>query len=259
MSLRDIFSRTKKHKLSEVEQRSKRQTIVEENLNLVHIVARKISSRLPSYIDLDDLVSNGVIGLIDAVEKYDASRDNKFRTYAEFRIRGSILDGLRAQDWVPRSIRDKAKKIDKAVSHLEKTKGRRPQGKEIAEHLNISLNDFYDLLNNTKPVKFFSMHNLSSSKEGDQRSLLNIIENFGGHNPANLYKMKVARQSLMDTIDKLPERQRKVLHFYYYEGLNLKEIGQLLGVTESRVSQLHAQAIMKLKVSLGAQKKREAA
>ena len=225
-----------------------KQKLIEEYTPLIRFIAKKISVRLPANIDVNDLVSSGVIGLMDAIEKYDPTRDNKFKTYAEFRIRGSILDELRAQDWVPRSVRDKAKMLDRATSNLESELGRPPTDMEIAEHLGLTINEFYSLVNQVRPVNVLSINEVSSFSSIDRQSFLNLL--YGEGDPFSNLNIKSIKKIIKTLIEELPERQRIVLSLYYYEGFNLKKIGNILGVTESRISQLHAQAIRRLKVKL---------
>lgn len=225
-------------------------TLIMEYAPLIKFIAQKIAIRLPSHIELDDLISSGVIGLMDAIEKYDPRRDNKFKTYAEFRIRGAILDELRAQDWVPRSVRDKAKMLDKTIVELEAHLGRAATDEEVAEKLNISVEEFYDLVNQVRPVSVLSIDEASTFSNVDKMSILNLLESCKINNPLNQLKIKSIKSIVTGAIEDLPERQRLVLSLYYYEDLNLKEIGKILRVTESRVSQLHAQAISRLRAKL---------
>ncbi|RME14590.1 MAG: FliA/WhiG family RNA polymerase sigma factor [Bdellovibrio sp.] len=224
--------------------------LIMEYAPLIKFIAQKIAIRLPAHIELDDLISSGVIGLMDAIEKYDPTRDNKFKTYAEFRIRGSILDELRAQDWVPRSVRDKAKMLDRTMIQLEAELGRSPSEEEIAERLNLSLDEFHDLVNQVRPVSVLSIDEQSTFSNVDKKSILNILDGCKINNPFNQLKLKAIKKVVTQAIESLPERQRLVLSLYYYEDLNLKEIGKVLRVTESRVSQLHAQAIARLRSKL---------
>lgn len=226
--------------------------LIMEYAPLIKFIAQKIAIRLPSHIELDDLISSGVIGLMDAIEKYDPSRDNKFKTYAEFRIRGSILDELRAQDWVPRSVRDKSKLLDRTLVQLEADLGRMPQDEEVAEALNMTLEEFHDLVNQVRPVSLLSIDEQATFSNVDKKSILNILEGCKLNNPFNQLKVKSIKSTVAKAIEDLPERQRLVLSLYYYEDLNLKEIGKILRVTESRVSQLHAQAIQRLRAKLSA-------
>ena len=230
---------------------SSRDQLILEYSPLIKYIAQKIAARLPANIELDDLMSSGVIGLMDAIEKYDANRDNKFKTYAEFRIRGAILDELRAQDWVPRSVREKAKQLERCYSKIEQIKGRHATDEEVCEELGISQAEFHDLLNQVRSVSLLSYDDLSSFSKADKRSLHGLNEsNSRAPTPFNEVSVAWIKKMISEAIHDLPEKQRLVLSLYYYEDLNLKEIGRVLDVTESRVSQLHTQAILRLKAKL---------
>jgi RNA polymerase sigma factor for flagellar operon FliA len=224
--------------------------LILEYAPLIKFIAQKIAVRLPSNIELDDLISSGVIGLMDAIDKYDSTRDNKFKTYAEFRIRGAILDELRAQDWVPRSVRDKAKLLDRTTIELEAELGRSAADEEIAERLHMTMDEFHDLVNQVRPVSVLSIDDSNTFSNVDKKSILNLLEGCKLNNPLTQLNMKSVKDVVTKAIEDLPERQRLVLSLYYYEDLNLKEIGKVLRVTESRVSQLHAQAISRLRAKL---------
>lgn len=224
--------------------------IIVEYAPLIKYIAQKIASRLPANIELDDLISCGVIGLMDAIDKFDPTRDNKFKTYAEFRIRGAILDELRAQDWVPRSIREKAKLIDKAYSKLEAELGRPATDEEMCEELQMSQEEFHDMLNKSKSVSILNIDDSATFNRGDKKTMAGITDDSKHVNPFSAVANKNFRDKIKEGISQLPEKQRLVLSLYYYEDLNLKEIGQVLDVTESRVSQLHTQAVTKLKAKL---------
>ena len=224
--------------------------VIVEYAPLIKYIAQKIASRLPSNIELDDLISCGVIGLMDAIEKYDSTRDNKFKTYAEFRIRGAILDELRAQDWVPRSIREKAKLVEKAYAKLESEFGRPATDEEMCQELSVSKDEFHELLNKSKSISLLNIDDSASFNRGDKKLMAGLMEDDHHSNPFTMVSHKNIRDKIKEGIKSLAEKQRLVLSLYYYEDLNLKEIGQVLDVTESRVSQLHTQAILKLKVKL---------
>jgi RNA polymerase sigma factor for flagellar operon FliA len=232
-----------------IDQKEKDKLIVEYS-PLIKFIAQKIAVRLPSNIELDDLISSGVIGLMDAIDKYDPTRDNKFKTYAEFRIRGAILDELRAQDWVPRSIRDKSKLLDKTMVALEAELGRVANDEEIAKALNMTIDEYHDLLNQVRPVSLLSIDESQTFSNVDKKSILNLLEGTKLNNPYTQLNIKSIKSIVTQAIEELPERQRLVLSLYYYEDLNLKEIGKVLRVTESRVSQLHAQAVSRLRNKL---------
>jgi len=224
--------------------------LIVEYAPLIKYIAQKIASRLPANIELDDLISSGVIGLMDSIDKYDATRDNKFKTYAEFRIRGAILDELRAQDWVPRSVREKAKQLERCYTKIQQKTGRHATDEEVCEELGINTEEFHDLLNQVRSVSLISYDDISNFSKTDKKMLHGFTENEKGANPFSEVNSATIRKLIAESIQDLPEKQRLVLSLYYYEDLNLKEIGRVLDVTESRVSQLHTQAIIKLKSKL---------
>lgn len=228
-----------------------RERLIVEYSGLIKFIASKIAARLPSNIELDDLISSGVIGLMDAIDKYDSSRDNKFKTYAEFRIRGAILDELRSQDWVPRSIREKAKILERAYSKIEREKGRQATDEEACIELGMTTDQYHEMLNEVRSVSLLSYDDITNLSNADKRSLHGNGE-AGSKVPTPFSEVSVAglKKLVAEAISDLPEKQRLVLSLYYYEDLNLKEIGRVLDVTESRVSQLHSQAILKLKARL---------
>ena len=234
---------------------AERNKIIVKYLPMIRCIARKISSRLPAHIDYEDLISSGVMGLMDAINKYDSSRNNKFKTYAEFRVHGSILDSLRSQDWIPRSIRDKTKKVNKVTKELELKLSRAPTSQEIADGLEVSLEKYHSILTETKKVNMVSIDESAFFNKTDKSSVLEILEN--KHSSFNALNQKSIQKIIQKCIEELPERQRMVLSLYYYEEFNLRKIGKILKVTESRVSQLHAQAIEKLKAKLVTQVKEE--
>jgi RNA polymerase sigma factor for flagellar operon FliA len=228
-----------------------REKLIVEYSGLIKFIASKIAARLPSNIELDDLISSGVIGLMDAIDKYDSSRDNKFKTYAEFRIRGAILDELRSQDWVPRSVREKAKVLERAYSKIEQMKGRQATDDEVCIELGMTTEQYHDMLNEVRSVSLLSYDDITNLSNADKRSLHGNGD-IGSKVPTPYSEVSVAhlKKLVAEAIEDLPEKQRLVLSLYYYEDLNLKEIGRVLDVTESRVSQLHSQAIFKLKARL---------
>jgi RNA polymerase sigma factor for flagellar operon FliA len=216
--------------------------IIVEYAPLVRFIAQKIAARLPANIELDDLM--------DAIEKFDPTRDNKFKTYAEFRIRGSILDELRSQDWVPRSVREKTKQLERAYAKLERDFGRPATDDEMCSELECNLEEFHEMLNKSKSVSLLNIDDSTTFSRGDKKLMMGLLEHRRSSNPYSAVNYKRAQSIIRDGIKSLPEKQRLVLSLYYFEDLNLKEIGQVLDVTESRVSQLHTQAILKLKAKL---------
>jgi RNA polymerase sigma factor for flagellar operon FliA len=187
---------------------------------------------------------------MDAIEKFDPSRDNKFKTYAEFRIRGAILDELRAQDWVPRSVREKAKLVERTFQKLEGELGRTATEEEMCKELDVTQDEYHDLLNKAKSVSLLNIDDSASFNRGDKKLYMGLLENKRSSNPAAAVNYRKIQERIKSCIKSLPEKQRLVLSLYYYEDLNLKEIGQVLDVTESRVSQLHTQAVLKLRSKL---------
>ena len=232
-------------------QNTQREDLIREYAPLIKYIAQKIAARLPANIELDDLISSGVIGLMDAIDKYDHTRDNKFKTYAEFRIRGAILDELRSQDWVPRSVREKAKMLERANAKIEHTTGRQAKDEEICSELNISKEEYFELLNEVKSVSLLSFDDVSNFSKADKKAFHGLDNRSGrSSNPFAEVNVTNLKKMVAEAIDELPEKQRLVLSLYYYEDLNLKEIGRVLDVTESRVSQLHTQAVLRLRGKL---------
>ncbi len=199
--------KTLKDYRSTIDPKVKDQIIV-EYAPLIKYIALKIASRLPSNVELDDLISCGVIGLMDALEKFDPSRDNKFKTYAEFRIRGAILDELRAQDWVPRSIREKAKLIEKAYSKLESELGRPATDEEMCKELNLSQDEFFDLMSKAKSISLLNIDDSAIFNKGDKKLMTNLLESSRGANPFYAVSYKNARDKIKEAIKALPEKQR---------------------------------------------------
>jgi RNA polymerase sigma factor for flagellar operon FliA len=227
---------------------------------LVKYVAGRLGSGLPAHVDEGDLVSYGLLGLIGAIERFDPSRDIKFETYAISRIKGAIIDELRALDWVPRSVRSRAREIERAIAELEAKLGRAPDDEEIAGKVGITVEELEESLTEISRSSIAALDELwTVSGEGDQVSLLDTIEDTEGPNPQEALAQTELREALGEAISRLPEREKLVVTLYYYEELTLREIGEVLGVTESRVSQLHTKAILRLKARLlGAQARAEA-
>ena len=215
----------------------------------IKLIANRLALRLPAHVELDDLISAGAIGLMDAIEKYDDQRNIQFKTYAEFRIKGAMLDELRSQDWVPRSVRQKASLLEKAYAEIEQRESRPARDEEVAQALDVDMDEFYDLLNRARGLSLIS---LESGEEADMLSR-KIVEPLNGNrdeNPLSILKKKEMKEILGDLIEKLPENEKMVLSLYYYEELTMKEIGKVLDITESRVSQIHTQATLRLRGKL---------
>jgi len=227
---------------------------------LVKYVAGRLGSGLPAHVDENDLVSYGLLGLIGAIERFDPDRDIKFETYAIARIKGSIIDELRAMDWVPRSVRSRARDIERAIGELERKLMRAPTDEEIAEKLGVTTNDLNDSLSEIGRSSIAALDELwtiSSGAGGDQVALIDTIEDTQGPEPQTELAQTEMREALGEAIARLPEREKLVVTLYYYEELTLREIGEVLGVTESRVSQLHTKAILRLKARLAGSPARE--
>jgi RNA polymerase sigma factor for flagellar operon FliA len=230
-----------------------REEVIKQYSPMIKYVANRIAMRLPPHIEVDDLISVGVVGLIDAITKYDPTRGAKFKTYAEFRVRGAILDELRSMDWVPRSVRQKASNIDSVVQKLQSKLGRPPEDEEVAGEMGISLDQFFDTLNETKSMPVLSLEGLGIAKEtGEQQSLLDCLAGKGDTDPQTQIRLNELKEIIAQAIDTLPEKARLMITLYYYEELTMKEIGAVLDVTESRVSQIHSKAVFKLCTELKA-------
>ena len=219
---------------------------------LVKYVAGRLGSGLPAHVDDEDLVSYGLLGLISAIERYDPTRDIKFETYAIARIRGSILDELRSLDWVPRSVRSRAREIERAIGSLEAKLHRAPTDAEIAQRVGISEGELEESLNDISRSSIAALDELwTISGTGEQIALIDTIEDESGPNPQTSLSQTEIKEAIAAAIARLPEREKLVVTLYYYEDLTLREIGEVLGVTESRVSQLHTKAVLRLKSRLG--------
>jgi RNA polymerase sigma factor FliA len=219
---------------------------------LVKYVAGRMSSGLPSHVEEADLISYGLLGLISAIERFEPEREIKFETFAITRIKGSIIDELRSLDWVPRSVRTKAREIERTNAKLEHQLHRAPTDQEMAEALAITVEEFQESLvriSNSSVVALDELWTVSDSS-GDQVSLLDTIQDPQAPDPAMEMDTTEMKDRLADAIARLPEREKLVVALYYYENLTLREIGEVLGVTESRVSQLHTKAVLRLKSRL---------
>jgi RNA polymerase sigma factor for flagellar operon FliA len=215
---------------------------------LIKLIVNRIAIRLPPHVDTEDLVNAGVIGLMDAIEKYDPVRGTSFKTYAEFRIRGAILDELRILDWFPRSIRQKVNRLESAFASLERQLGRTATDEEVAEALDMDLEEFYEILAQASAVSLVSLYDMGR-EEGEERSLLDCIAG-GEDDPAAALESQELYEAVGRAIEKLPEKEKIVISLYYYDELTMKEIGKVLKLTESRVSQIHTKAVIRLRVKL---------
>ncbi|HZA26495.1 MAG TPA: RNA polymerase sigma factor WhiG [Actinomycetota bacterium] len=219
---------------------------------LVKYVVGRLAAGLPHTVERADLVSYGMFGLMDALDKFDRTREVKFETYAIPRIKGAIIDELRAMDWVPRSIRFKAREVEKAYSGLESKLRRAPTDGEVAGHLGMSLSELHEVVNQISFVSVMALDELVSTgdERGEKRSLLDTLADAASSDPAAELEGQEMRGMLAAAINSLTEREKIVVTLYYFEGLTLAEIGEILGVTESRVCQIHTKAVGQLRLNL---------
>lgn len=220
---------------------------------LVKYVAGRVSTGLPPSVEFGDLVSYGVFGLLDAIEKYDPGRGIKFETYAIARIKGAIIDELRADDWVPRSVRFKAREIERVYMALESELRRIPTDEEVAAKLGVSVEEYNNLLSKMSLISLVALDELwtVSGDKPDKISLADIVEDVKVKDPSKTFEIEEMKDMIADAINRLPERERIVVTLYYFEGLTMREIGEVLTVTESRVCQMHTKAILRLRARLG--------
>jgi len=229
----------------------KREELILKYSPLIKYIAGRLAMRLPPNISQDDLISSGVIGLMDAIEKFDSSKKIRFKTYAEFRIRGAMLDELRSLDWVPRSIRKKITELGKTYEYLEKDLNRPPKDKEVAKALGISIEKFYKLLDKTKSVTFLDIETIRRRiSDNNEKDIFDLIADDSEINPFALLNKTEIKEILIKAITALPEKEKILISLYYYEDLTMREIGEIMGYTESRISQMHAKAMLRLRVHL---------
>ncbi|HEY5331741.1 MAG TPA: FliA/WhiG family RNA polymerase sigma factor [Acidobacteriaceae bacterium] len=229
-----------------------RDRLLVEHLPTVRFIARKIHGRLPQHVELDDLISAGVVGLIDAFGKFDHGKQVQFKSYAQFRIRGAILDSLRSLDWSPRELRRKGRAVEEAIRTVTQVLGRAPGDEEIAREMKLKLSDYQGLLGDLKGLEIGSLHVERSEDSGAEE--IAYVAGSPEEDPLFICMKGEIKQLLADAIDELPEKERLVLTLYYFEELTMKEIGITLGVVESRVSQIHTSAVVRLRSALGAPK-----
>jgi RNA polymerase sigma factor for flagellar operon FliA len=222
-----------------------REDLILEHLPQVKLIARRIHERLPVSVSLEDLVSVGVVGLIAAIDRYDPKHDVKLKTYAEYKIRGAILDNLRGLDWAPRQQRKRAKSIENAIATLEQELQRMPTEDEIAARLEISVAEYQDWLSESRGLTLGSLENAGSEDEGC--NLLRYLADSDEHWPSQILERAELERLLAGAIDKMSELEKTILGLYYYEEMTLREIAKVLGLHESRISQLKSQAILRLR------------
>jgi len=233
---------------SRAELAQRRNHMIVEHLPTVRFIARRIHERLPAHVELEELVSAGIVGLIDAYNKFDHNKKVQFKSYAQFRIRGAILDSLRTMDWSPRELRRKGRAIEEAIRAVTHRVGRAPMEHEIAMQMGLELDVYQQLLGELKGLEIGSLNAERSDDSGDEE--LAYVPAAPEEGPLFRCLEGEMRQRLADTIEKLPEKERLVLTLYYFEELTMKEIGLTLGVVESRVSQIHSSAVVHMRASL---------
>jgi len=237
------FKRTKSQAL--------REDIVKKYLYLVKYVAGRVAIGLPPNVEFNDLVSYGILGLFDAINKYDVSQGNKFETYAVSRIRGSIMDELRKLDWAPRLLRKKAREIDKKCKELEEKNGRTATDTELAKALRISTDELSNIYSDLNSTTFLSLDEVWQNDDGNKPiSRLQTIEDSLCTNQLNYVHQNEVKEMLAHVLEELPEKEKLVVVLYYYEDLTLREIGEILDVSESRVCQIHTKVISRLRCQL---------
>jgi len=220
-------------------------------LPLVKHVAARLAMGLPAHIELDDLYSYGVFGLLDALQKFDPSRGVKFETYAFTRVKGAILDGLRAMDWVPASMRQRARQVEEAFGRVEARLGRAADDVEVAAELDLPAADFGRVLSDIERASLLSLDELWGDDSGEEYALRDLVRDENAPDPTQSAEWKDRERILAEAVEALPERERTVLTLFYYDGLTPKEIGAVLGVSVSRISQLHSRAVLRLRGHLG--------
>ncbi len=222
-----------------------RDRLILEHLPQVRLIARRIHERLPESVNLDDLVSTGTIGLIAAIDRFDSRHNVKLKTYAEYKIRGAILDSLRGLDWAPRQQRRRSKQIEAAMAAVEQVLHRAPTEDEIAKQLQLSLEKYHEWLVDIRGVNMGSLE--TSSSDDDSRNLLKYISGDEDHWPSRLLERSELQRLLVEAIGKMPRTERIVISLYYHEELTLREIAKVVNLHESRISQLKSQAILRLR------------
>ncbi|RLL52886.1 FliA/WhiG family RNA polymerase sigma factor [Mariprofundus sp. EBB-1] len=226
--------------------------LLEEYLPLVRYHADQLMRRTPDSIELGDLINAGVLGLLDGAQRFDHSREVQFKTFVSYRVRGSMIDYLRAYDWMPRGLRDSAKEMQGAFMELEQLYGRPAEEQEIADHLGINLHDYRERLNQVRYMSVIHFDDIPMhNSDGDEFSILETLEADPLLTPESQNTMLEFVQQLADAIHQLPKRENVLITLYYYEELTMKEIALILGLTESRVSQLHSQMVLRLRSLMG--------
>jgi RNA polymerase sigma factor for flagellar operon FliA len=246
----DVLSKPKYYE-PPVQSSMERDALILEHLPQIKYIAQRISAKLPAHVELNDLVSAGTLGLLDAIEKFDPDRGVRFKTYEELRIKGAILDSLRNLDWAPRSLRKKSKDLERVYKDLEQRLGRPATDKEVCDEMDISLEEFYELVDQIKGLNLGSFQELSTQDEEQSgEPLVKYVPDAPQLDPFFIYHKSEIQGILSTAIDTLPKKERLVVSLYYFDELTMKEIGKVLSVNESRVSQLHTKAMLRLRTKL---------
>ena len=226
-----------------------RNEIIAEYLPYVNRIVNRIATHLPPTVEVDDLINVGIIGLIQAIERYDPTRDNKFMTYAVFRIKGAVLSELRSRDFLGRTTRKKIRNLEKAYLKLEQKLGREVQDEEVAKEMDMDLDQFYQV-KRMSSISFISFEEIGYSTRDEKENIISYLLNNENDDALSLTTIKEIKATLADHIEQLPEKERLVISMYYSDEMTMKEIGMVLDITESRVSQIHSQAVLRLRNKL---------
>ena len=226
-----------------------RDQLIEEYLPHVKRIVHRIAIHLPPHVEIDDLIHVGVIGLMQAIERYDSSRDNTFLTYAVFRIKGAVLSELRSRDFLSRANRRKVRELDRAYMGLEQKKGRAVDDRELAEEIGMTLAEVQEV-KKMSSISFVSFEEMGIQTEEEKRSVVDVLLNNGTDDALTLTRVKEMKNAVAEAIDQLPEKEKLVISLYYVDELTMKEAGRALNITESRVSQIHSQAVVHLRSQL---------
>jgi len=228
--------------------KKKNDALIMKYAPLIKYIATRIAARLPMHIEIQDLINSGVLGLMDAIEKFDTEKGVKFETYAEYRIKGAILDSLRAMDWVPRSVRKVATLLENTYADLEKKLGRPARDEEVAAAMDVEVEKLHKLMSRVSHVSMVSLER--DSKNNTHTSLLERLVNPDDASGFDKLDVEEMRDMLAETVERLPEKEQTVVSLYYYSEMTMKEIGKVLNLTESRVSQIHTKAVLRLRGKL---------
>jgi RNA polymerase sigma factor for flagellar operon FliA len=244
------------HQYKKNNDRETRNMLINYYIPLVKITAGRLKSTITAgNVELDDLISYGILGLIDAIDKFDIEKNVKFETYAQMRIRGSMIDQLRKIDWAPRSLRQKSREIEEAYRVLENRLGRSANDIEVAEYLDLKVEEFQDLMGQLNSLSLVSLEEILENRLENKAVFRNQeVEGSSANEPESAVEAKEVKRLLREAIDALPEREKLLVTLYYYDELTYKEIGKVMEISESRVSQLHSKAIIRLKSSLNKHK-----